>query len=164
MAEPLAALGLAANVVQFIHFVSGLISSTAEIASSVQGSTKRDLELQTVYRTLTRLNSVLILQPTSSVRDGARQLLSSHLDPSREARVQSHVQSLVDLAAQCNSLCEELLGTVRGFQSASNTGSRFKSFLAALKSAWGSNKVKQLEERIERYRGLIAVNILPLFR
>ena len=46
MAEALAALGLAANVVQFIDFVSNLISSSSEVVSSAQGSTERDRELE----------------------------------------------------------------------------------------------------------------------
>ena len=50
--DPLSAIGLASNVVQFVDFASRLISTGTEVYESVSGVTDRTLELERIYKNL----------------------------------------------------------------------------------------------------------------
>lgn len=166
--EALAALGLAGNVVQFVDFVSQLISTGSEIAGSVQGTTERTLELEKVYDSLNTFSSRLHVagNHASNNKDteGLRGLLANLAESSQRDELQSHVRSIEELAADCNVLCQQLLETVRKFRVKRSSSRLLKSFLAALKMAWSSKKIQDLEERINRYRKMISLHFFPLLR
>lgn len=166
--EALSALGLAGNVVQFVDFVSQLISTGSEIAGSVQGTTERTLEFEKVYDSLNSFSSRLHVtgNHASNNKDteGLRGLLADLTEPSQRVELQSHIRSLEELAADCSVLCQQLLEMVRKFRVKGSCGRSFKSFLAALKMAWSSKKIQGLEERLNRYRRMISLHFFPLLR
>ncbi|RYP12088.1 hypothetical protein DL767_011483 [Monosporascus sp. MG133] len=57
--EPLAAVGLASNVVQFVQFLSSLIHTAVEIHRSSSGITQDILTLDDLYEQLTDFNAKL---------------------------------------------------------------------------------------------------------
>ena len=166
--EALAALGLASNVVQFVQFVSELISTGTEIAGSVQGTSQRTLELEEVYKSLSDLSSRLHCGGNSRQNNddtsGLRGLLVHRIDLSQRVELQSHIQSLERLAGDCNLLCEQLLGTIQKLRVQGTSYRPFKSFIAALKTAWNVKKIRDLEERIDQYQKTISLHFFPLLR
>jgi hypothetical protein len=74
--EPLAALGLAANILQFVSFTAGLISKTKEISSSATGCSEEVLTIDKVY---TRLRSLSV--DLSTIPSGSLQGCDSDADP-----------------------------------------------------------------------------------
>jgi hypothetical protein len=165
--EALAALGLASNVFQFFDFVSKLISAGVEIAESVEGATERTLEIEKVYNSLDAFSSRLHVGGTRAANnedtEGLRGLLDHCSEIGGSLELQAHIRSLEELAAYCNSLCQRLLETARKLHNKGPAGRQFKSFIAALRMAWSSKKIKDSEERLERYQKISAF-IFPLLR
>ncbi|KAH6708897.1 hypothetical protein BKA61DRAFT_557727 [Leptodontidium sp. MPI-SDFR-AT-0119] len=164
--EALAALGLAGNVVQFVDFVSKLISAGVEIAGSVEGATERTLEIEKVYNSLDAFSSRLHVGGTRATNnediEGLRGLVDHRSEIGGRLEFQDHIRSLEELAADCNSLCRRLLETVRKLHNKGPAGCQFKSLIAALRTAWSSKKIKDLEERLERYQKMISLHFFPL--
>ena len=163
--EAIAALGLAGNVFQFVDFVSKLISAGVEIAESVEGATERTLEIEKVYNSLDAFSTRLRVGGTSATNnedtEGLRGLLDQRSDTCGRLELQVHIRSLEELAADCNSLCRRLLEMVRKLHNKGPAGREFKSFVAALRTAWSSKKIKDLEERLERYQKMISPHFFP---
>jgi hypothetical protein len=63
--EALAALSLASNVLQCIHFVPRLISEGSEIYTSLSGASQKTIELEKIFQNLSDVSSRL--QPEESV-------------------------------------------------------------------------------------------------
>lgn len=168
--EPIAALGLAANVAQFIGYVSKLISKTVEIAGSVNGADEHTLELESIYNSLSAFSSSLRThQPGSigtnndSIR-GIRQLVLAYIDISRSPALDSNIRNIERLAQECHELCRKLLDVAKGFRVEWTTWRPARSFFQALKTTWGSKKIKNLEESLARYQGVITLHFFPLLR
>ena len=153
--EALAALSLASNVVQFVVFVSDLISTSAEISRSTQGASRQTLELKRVFGSLSDFDCRLRYGEDSRRENdrapGLRELLVNHKDLQPCVELQSHIQPLEGLATECVALCGELLVTVQRLEMKERRCRPFQSFIAALRTTWNSRTIRDLEERIGRY-------------
>lgn len=165
------ALGLAANVVQFIDFVSRLISSTVEFARSADGTDGQILELESVYNSLSTLSSSLRTNQAgagnnsnNSTIQGIEQFATTRIDPVRRPAIESHVRNLERLAQECDALCEKLLDLIRGFRVKGTAWRPVKTFAQALNLAWGRRRIKELEESLARYQREIVLHFFPLLR
>jgi hypothetical protein len=83
-------------------------------------------------------------------------------DLQRQVIVQSHTRDLQELAANCSTLCQQLLAVMSKLQAQASSSRKFKSFKLALKTLWGEEKIGDLEERLKRYQQAIALYFLPL--
>lgn len=167
--EAMAGLGLASNVVQFVQFVSELVSTSMEIADSIDGTSQRIIELDKCYTKLSALSSGLqrtSSNATSNADSCLRRLTASLTSLTQESddELQSHIRSLEDLARDCKVLCEQLLDTVRKLQLDGPRCRPLKSFLVALKTIWSSKKIQSIEERLDRFRSIISLHFFPLLR
>lgn len=168
--EPIVALGLAANVAQFVGYVSKLMSTAIEIAGSTNGADKQSLELENIYSSLSTLSSRLITQPgvidatTNSFTHEIRQFVVARIDIARRPVVDGDVRNIEQLAQECHELCTSLLDVVKGFRVEGTAWRPARSFLQALKTTWGNRKIKDLENRLARYQGAITLHFLPLLR
>lgn len=163
MMEPLTALGLASNVVQFVHFASSLISSGSEIAQSAEGATRETLELEQVFDSLHTFNSDfcrLSNAPTSNARD----FTTGDGAPVEALEMRRSIESLRNLAIECNVLCEELLEMLRKIRAKKTSLRPFTSLSVALKTMWHSDNIQNLERRIDRFQGAITLHLFPLLR
>ena len=167
--EVLAAVGLAGSVVQFVDFLSRLISTGVETAGSAQGASQHTLELQKIYESLSDFSIKLSSGPSQprSDHDDASSLRSSMAD-SREigqsAELQAHFASLKELSADCNILCQTLLRTLRTLRVDGTSFRSLKGLKVALRTVWSGKSIKELEERISRYQRLIYMHFLPIMR
>jgi len=167
--EALAAVGLAGSVIQFVDFLSRLISTGVETAGSVQGASQNTLELQKIYESLSDFSIKLssALSHPRSDHDDVSSLRSSMVesaDIGQRAELQSHFASLGDLSADCNRLCQTLLQTLGTLRVDGTSFRSFKGLKVALRTVWSSKRVKELEENISRYQRLISMHFLPIMR
>ncbi|KAK3322980.1 hypothetical protein B0H66DRAFT_442863, partial [Apodospora peruviana] len=161
--EPLTALGLAGNVVQFIDFGFKLVGTATEIAGSAKGATESTLELDKIYKTLktfaTKLES-LESGPDLDTVDGAGSLPRA-LAVSRE--IEAHTVALKAIAVDSRIVCDQLLSVVDGLRVKEGTsGRRIKSIGMAIKMAFKEKKLAGLEERLKRFQALISLHFFPL--
>lgn len=129
--EPLIALSLAGNILQFIHTTRQLISTTRDIVD--KGRKKEHLELELIARDLQeRADRITVPVPASSAtgEDG-------------------NDQSLLHLGTQCKSIATELLAVLEKLKLRKG-GNRWDSFLQVLKTEWKSSEIDALRQRLER--------------
>ncbi|KAM7183123.1 hypothetical protein V8F33_013794 [Rhypophila sp. PSN 637] len=168
--EPIAALGLAANVAQFVGYVSKLMSTAIEIAGSAEGADKHSLELNSIYNSLSAFSCNLCAHQPGGTTNAAgstftrdiRKFVAMRIPMVRRPQVDDNIRSIEQLAEECHALCGALLNVFKGFRVEWTTWRPAQSFLQALKTTWGSRKIKALEERLSRYQGVIALHFLPL--
>jgi len=140
--DPLAALGLASAVVQFVDFGFKLVKGTAEIYDSATGATSQDVSLKLITQKLQEL--------TSNLEVGA----SSPQNPD-----QSRLQAL---AEECQSLSAKILALL------SKTKTKDRSLRASAGAAirtWRyREEKKEIETRLERCQSKLALQLQALMR
>lgn len=172
--DPLTALGLASNIVQFVDFALKLYSASAEIVGSARGATAQNLELDKVYTRLQTFTSDLKLaadSEPSTPADGhpAAGALGNALGDApgnaHTKAIRPHVAAIEQIAVDCRVVCDQLLDVVNGLRvdpAASNR--RLRSLGAALKTAFSAKKIAGLDERLKRFQSLLALHFFPLLK
>lgn len=126
--EPLAALGAAAAVAQFVDFSCKILSNAREIHGSVSGATEENSSLGNATREMQRLTEKLI---TTEFHDGTEEekLLNS-------------------LVAECRSLSSQLLALLDKIK-AKDPKSKFQIIRAAAKSKLYEQEKLALQRRLD---------------
>ena len=143
--EPLAALGLASAVIQFIDFGSKLLKETGEIAES--GSTISVHYLKTVTGDLESFNKTL-----------GQQVLDQLNGSNSEEE-----EALCELISKCSSLARELLDGLANVSSQAGKGAKWANIRAALKTIWKKDRIETLARRLNEYRDQLILRVLMLF-
>jgi GTPase SAR1 family protein len=128
--ESLAAVGLAANILQFIHEARKLVSTSREILGS--GTKDEYIELELVSKEL-RSRAARIILPGNA----------------RDIPEGDDGNSIEALAIRCNEIADELLGILDALK-LHNDRNKWRSFLQALKTQWNDDKIGALRERLDR--------------
>jgi hypothetical protein len=192
--DPLSALGLAANVVQFIEFAAKLISKGHRIHKAADGALVENLELEAIIHRIRRLNdeihASLYLSKSKRHHDRRgddRQFLSedsyevdleafSNPLDSKGSSAQdgpelcndwqdSNELQLGKLCKDCNRAASDLLTALEKLKIEAGTKNRsWKSFRAALKSIWSKEEIEALAQRLESYRRQLDTRILVSIR
>ena len=146
MAEAVAALSVAANVVQFIDFSGKILSEGYRLHKSQRVNSSKNEELEKIALDLQRL----------------RDELQSREDETGLVPTPNDVQ-LQRLAGQCRDICIEILAALEKLKVVDKPG-KWKSFRAALKTVWAESKIKALQDRLDEARQELIVRILMSFR
>ena len=141
-------LTVAATVIQFVEFTSGLITKGIAIHSSVTGRTVDHDELETVTKSL------------SHSSDEIQQSLTNQLGRRRLTRTEKDLEKI---AVGCRGVAEELLEALANLASKSPK-TKWRSFRLALRATWSERKVQSLEDRLDRFRQQMMVNVLNSLR
>ena len=128
--ESLATIGLAANILQFIHTARQLVSTSREILGS--GTKNEYVELELISKELRSRSARIILPPNARVVPGS-----------------DDENSLGVSAVRCNKIADELLGILDALK-LHNERNKWRSFLQALKTQWNDDKIGALRERLDR--------------
>jgi hypothetical protein len=150
MAEAIAALGLAANIVQFIGFGTKVLSTGHSLYKS--GSGKKFLDENQEIKIITQSLNQLV-----------KGLTSSEASTNPSSSVSQTEINLRNLAAQCNDIASELLRAVGKLDIEGKSG-RWDSFRTALKSVLAESKIEKIRQRLDKFRQEIIVHILACFR
>ncbi|KAH7146154.1 hypothetical protein EDB81DRAFT_947194 [Dactylonectria macrodidyma] len=140
--DPISALGLASNIIQFIDFSSRLIKTAAEIRRSASGTTGE-------------------LEDVVAIGEDLQILLRGLRTPRMPASAPEDAQRLAILANNCGSVCMELDALVKHIKRKGSTpGAR--SFRAAWRVMKQSGKLTSLEKRLDSYRIQILGHIVVM--
>lgn len=141
--DPLTALGLASNIVQFIDFTSKLISESHKLYVSASGAKEENLELESLARNLQQLaeqaSPPAVAQNTKSL--------------SKEE------ETLRDLSKQCSEVSDELLSVLQSLK-VKGDHKKWKSFHQALRSVWKKGDIDALQLRLDRIGHQMGTQIL----
>lgn len=139
MAEGLAAIGLAGNIIQFISFGSALVSKTREIHQSASGVSTDLIDLDVV---------------AGDIKQFSSQILAN-------ARV---FPRLCDVAKSCTAVAQELLHAISEIQkhnhSATKEPTKWRSFRKALKCIWGKEHIDGLKSRLVLLRDQMSLHLI----
>ncbi|KAJ5015458.1 hypothetical protein K4K57_013124 [Colletotrichum sp. SAR 10_99] len=130
--DPVSAIGLASAVLSFIDFGTKIISGTQQIYDATSGAKQDNLTLEVVVRDLNELSTKL-----------------SGPDP--ENRTESD-KDLCELAAECKRLAEDLKQLLDRIKPKVK-GSKWHSFVSALKNERFAGEKEELRVRLEGCRG-----------
>jgi hypothetical protein len=139
--EPLAALSVAANVIQLVDYGTRLIRNIHQLHQD--GQVSEDIDLQIVTKDLRDLNGRL---QTSAVQ--RRDQHSFAGDKS----------ALVHLVRGCNKVADEVIGRLSKLSGAKHKS--WDSFRLALKSLWTRKEIEAISARLESYRDQLVLRIL----
>ena len=149
--DPLSALSLAANIIQFVDFTFGLLNSTHEIHGSISGTSKQYQDLGDVHTKLLEFSTQL--KDDQSLGAGSR----------RTQNESQYAAGLKETAEACSKDCERLLQTVDNLKIKSGTGKRWwQSFSKAILEVWAAKDVDLLRSRIDERRTLIVLKLCAI--
>ena len=146
--DPLSALSLASNVVQFIDFGNRLISEIQEIRQSASGLTKENIDFLFTAEAFRRKSDILFANPTDGIG-------SSSLSLSRSA--------LQEFAVPCRQVSDELIAILEGLK-VMEPRKRQQSFRQALRSITKRRKIKELVAKMEILRKLVNSHLITILR
>ncbi|KAF2145650.1 uncharacterized protein K452DRAFT_211711, partial [Aplosporella prunicola CBS 121167] len=140
MMDPLTAIGLASNVVQFITFASDLVSKGRVIYKSADGQLVETLELSEITE---------ILQAEIEV---------DHISTGGRLATKTDKQ-LEELCNGCRGVSTDLLRAIDALKF-NGRHRKWNSFRQALQSIWKEEEIQSLTMRLERYRSQIDTTLL----
>jgi N-terminal domain on NACHT_NTPase and P-loop NTPases len=137
MLDPITALGVAGNVVQFIDFGLKATSKAREIHRDSKGKTVADADLEVVTKDLVALNAQLYSSVGSS----------------------GQTEALEELCERCAKTAGELLSALQSF-TVTGKKTKWKSTRKALKSLWGREAVEEMKKRLLDFREELKLHFL----
>lgn len=137
--DPLSAIGLAGNIVQFVQFSCSLVSQTSAIYSSSTGQLQSHIELDVIAADLSRL--------CTNIRNGLSE--------------QSDTQ-LGILASLCQKIADDLTAIVAKLKRNEGGNKKWQSFRQALKATINAKEVEQLSCRIEQLRSQMNTHMISV--
>ena len=133
--EAVAAIGLAANILQLIDFVGDVLSTSQELYHSTTGLSSEYEEKVTIIRDLKSISNKI-------------KLSTDLQNPSAHS-----------LCSRCNEVAEELLATLTSLQVV-RKHKKLRTVGKALRSVWGHEKIARLESRLVAIRKELEFHIL----
>ena len=127
--DPVAALGLAANIVQFVNFSCKVLQDTKSLYKSTTGASAENDVLEVICHDLMDLDTALTA-------------------PSAPGAIPDSLRSLASL---CKEVAAELLGILDKIR-VREPRHKWKSFVQALRSVRKKEQIEELLKRIERLR------------
>jgi len=141
MAEALVAIGLAANIIQFVCFGFTLVSKTKELHESASGALNENVELSVVSQDINTFRSVIRSSTSSSIQ-------------------------LSDIAQRSEAIAGDLLGAITKLQHKQHTlGSgkaptKWRSFRKALECIWDKPHIEELRVKLDRLRDQVMLHLI----
>ena len=140
--DPLTAVGLGANILQFIQVAAKLVGTAKDIHQSVEGATSDNVDLETVTKTLKRRYQRLRLLAAN--RD-------LYTDPDA---VPETDKELAKLLPDCNAVAQQLLDALEQLK-LKHSKRKWDTMLQAFRTVWSANEINTLRERLEKYESRI---------
>ena len=143
MLDPITAIGLVGNILQFIDFGCKLFEGARSIQKSAKGATAEDESLNDTLEALTTLTSKL--KPDFGV-------------PQSEDEM-----TLYRLAKNCQDLSVDIQDVLKRDR-ATNPKSMRRRILAVTKSTFHGNKKRELKRRLDDCRSQLEIQLVHLNR
>lgn len=138
MAEALAALGIACNVLAVVDFTWTLLTEAREIYKADTGTSDNVIFLETIV---------------NDIKDLDGRLADSHTED----------ESLQKLILASREIASQLSAALTSMKT-KGCASKWKSFKAALKEVWGDDKVRSMAEKLGSIQRRISRHVLRSIR
>ena len=149
MLDPLTALSVAGNIVQFIDFSTKLIAKGHELYNSVDGATVGNAELEVIARDLQDLNGRLQSpRPSEKVK----------------AVLPDSDLALQTLSEKCSGVAAELTDALNKLKVQGTANRRWKSVRQALKGLMRKEELEAMVKRLQLLRDELNLHILVSMR
>ncbi|KAI1084093.1 hypothetical protein F5B20DRAFT_365513 [Whalleya microplaca] len=149
--DPLSALSLAGNIVQFVDFASKLCHNTQQIYRSCSGQSATVEHLDGIYDRLLDFDKLLRVQ--TEARDGA----------SITTTVSEHYGAIEPLLDGCRLECDKLLEiTLKIKAKEGSKGRRWESFRKAMHEVWRTEDISRLQIRLRDYQTEIIIRLCAI--
>jgi hypothetical protein len=145
MLDPLTALGLAGNIVQFVDFGFKLVSDSIETYRSVDGGLSTNVELGSITEDLS--------------------LVAGNLGSMNEVgnRFSKDERALIKLSDQCKALADKLLDVLHGL-AVTGSHKKWKSVRQALRSVWKDGEIQDVRRRLNDFRSQLTLRLVAILR
>ena len=130
--DPVAAIGLISNIVQFVDFSWRLLDEARTLYKSTTGASRESNVLELVLDDLNDLQSKL-------------------LAPATEGAIPNPIRKL---ASECQNTANELI-SVLGMLKVKGEHRKWKSFMQALRSIWKREDIERLVKQVEALRNAL---------
>ena len=150
MLDPLTALSVAGNIVQFVDFSIKLVAKGTELYNSADGASIGNAELEVIANDLQELNSRL--QPSPPAPDTVK------------TNWTAEDTALHKLTEQCSTVAGELLQALNRLKVEGTSNRRWKSVRQALKALMKKDEVDAIVQRLQRFRDELNLHILVSMR
>ncbi|KAI9660945.1 MAG: hypothetical protein M1821_009272 [Bathelium mastoideum] len=150
--DPLSALGLAGNIIQFIDFGSKLISQSVEQYRSAVGTSTQYLDLEAL---------------TQSLQSVAKGLRDSIAGPDKSEIKTKDELALRQLVQSCQSVAADLINILDDLKinpKAHGLNRRAQSLRQAFRSVGADEQIKGLERKLEVYRSQLSLYSISITR
>ncbi|KAI0182255.1 hypothetical protein EV127DRAFT_476064 [Xylaria flabelliformis] len=145
--EALSAIGLAANIIQFIDYTYRILSESQEIFHSASGISAQHADIEAIAVSLSELSSTLVPPSTPP---------SIKLPPD-EAEIRR-------LATLSRDTAQDLISCIQNLQRCGGRRRRWASIRQALEGLWNKDKIDQLVKRLNDMRSQLSTHILAHIR
>jgi len=148
MAETIAALSLASNILQVVDYGTKFISAAWKIWRSgregIEGLTSLQRISHDLKAVVERLRATL---PTSA----------------RQVEDES-TSSIFALAEECSKITQQMLDTIESLGIPNQSRKKRDALIAAFKLVWKNDKIVALQARLDDFRSQIILNLAISFR
>ncbi|KAH7416755.1 hypothetical protein BKA64DRAFT_276354 [Cadophora sp. MPI-SDFR-AT-0126] len=141
MLDPLTALALTGNILQFIDFGFKATCKARDIYLSADGVTAENADLEVLTTDIATVSAKL----SASLGNA------------------SGNDSLDDICRRCKASADDLLAALKNLQAEGKKG-KWKSARKGLKAVWGKKKVDELRERLEGWRDEVHFHVVVQLR
>jgi hypothetical protein len=145
--DPLSAIGLASNVIQFVEFAGKLIGEAQEAYESVDGVSQRTANVENI--------AVDLLELYQQLKRSAWQAPSA-----QTSAAELQLQRLITESTQ---VAEKLLQIVQGLRG-DGPNKRWASVRHALASAWKQKDITALQSKLQEIRQQLDTTLLICVR
>ena len=143
--ESLAALGIAANIIQFVEFGCKLFSQSRALYKASDERVEESVELEIISKALKRLSNDLLATPSSTM-------------PQSQAEA-----DLLPLAKRCQAIADELLVALNKLQVNGGKG-KWQCFRSALKRIWKSHEIDNMARKFDSICGHLTSCLLNVLK
>lgn len=152
MLDPLTALALAGNIMQFVEFSGKIISGSSELFQSSSGVLKSNEALEAITKDLVAMTS---------------KLGQLDLDDQSHLLIEED-QALQDLCRSCTSVADELLLRLNKLKVPTSIGQgkrkRWKSAQHVVQSAWAEKELSTLGGQLAGFKQALELRIVAQLR
>lgn len=186
MSDPLIALGLASNVIQFMNYADRLLDKDGNVPESGNGVMLKFPELETITRSIVELNDGMKFTVTrfrereevQSRHERVKQRLK-HTKPDEKPletpdkkKEREHEEVLTEVEEQlsnwcsdCNEIAQELLGALSDLKSKSKDSDQtWNTFRTGLLTVWNDDQIDRQSVQLKELRDKIGESVLKAVR
>jgi hypothetical protein len=151
--DPLSALSVAANVVQFVGYGINIVSKGNQLYKSSDGALGENVQLETASIRLQKLTRTL----QGSLNQARRGVQTASL-----AETDQELEKICDA---CVAVSKELVDKLEKLKvPEGHPHKKWKSFRQALKSVWSKEKVEETTERLAGLRVELDTHVIMSLR